>query len=1437
MRNHTNRLICLDAAVPDLAMLREGVVPAARIVELRAAEDGFAQIAAALAAAQQPIHELHIVTHGTVGCLHIAGAVIDGAALSQYAAVLAEWQTGLADDAGIYLYGCEIAAGPVGRAFVQQFSQLVGRSVAASETLTGNSAQGGDWELAWRVGQIPVAIAFDAATQAAYPAVLSNLNLTGINLGATNLLVNNGSALQAGNVLRLTDDLTFQRASSYTIVPMQLDGSTSFNSSFQFRLGGAAGTNGTDGFTFVLQNSAAGIKALGFDGGNMGYGGIDRSIAIKFDTFKNEGIDLSDNTISILRDGSVVNALATTQAPVDLNDGQLHTAWIDYDGLTDILNVYVGDGTKPAQALLSTTIDLTTVLGNQAYMGFTAGSGFIGARQEISNWSFQAPNVRASAPLPPTPTANVNLATLSPALISLNGAANRAATAIELTPDRQHSRGSAFYNAPVQIGPNTGFNTQFQFVLDGAAGTTGADGFTFALQNSSAGSQALGAVGSYVGIGLVEKSLAVKFDTYKNANDVAENTVAIVLNGEVYAPIALQALPFDLNNGAAYSAWVDYDGLTDQLTVYVSDGTAKPAVAVLTTTIDLTTVVGEQAYVGFTAAAGGIAQRQTVTGWQFQTGNGVAQPPVGTGGGLRGEYFDNANFTNLRVVRVDPTVNYNWAGGSPEPAIGPDTFSVRWSGQVQAQYDEAYTFYTTTDDGVRLTVNGQVLINQLAVQGGPAENLGTITLAAGQRYDIVLEYLEDDLDAQAQLAWSSASQVRQVIPQSQLYTVPYNPGTIFMGSENFSVQENSQFATVRFDRIGGSDGYATVNYNTANASALSGQDYTSIQTNVTFAPGETEKTVQIPILNDALIEGNEVFNVALGETAGADLGTRRTVGITILDDDAVNSVFNLSRANYTVNENAGTASITIQRSGDTTVPATVNYTTTNGTATAGADYTTTTGTMNFAANEVTKVLLIPITNDVAAETNETLTITLSAPTGGTLGATTLSTLTIADNDVNGTFTKEILTTNLVEPTAFEFAPVPPAGQPQLTFIAEKRGTVRVMSNGVQLPGNFIDISNDVNNTRDRGLIGIAVHPQFYAGAPYIYLSYTYDPPEAALGNGDAGRDGNGNRPSRMIRVEADAATGFTTFKAGTQVVLLGTNSTWANTSRPDLNSTDRINFGVPSSGRNPDGSWIQDYLATDSESHSIGDVTFGPDGFLYVSNGDGTSYSDADPRADRVMDINNLSGKLLRLDPLTGKGVASNPFWDGNGDSNQSKVWNLGLRNPFRFTFNDDTGLPVIGDVGWGSWEEVNVGTRGSNFGWPYYEGNSDGSLRSSYATNADTGTDVLAAAFYARNVDVTAPAFSYLHDGPNAIVVGDFYNGPAADFQGGLFTSDASRGTIDVLFFNAAQDKVDITKTRRFETNLFGVTQMQAGPDGSMYFVTLGFGGQPSTFQRWVYA
>jgi hypothetical protein len=143
-------------------------------------------------------------------------------------------------------------------------------------------------------------------------------------------------------------------------------------------------------------------------------------------------------------------------------------------------------------------------------------------------------------------------------------------------------------------------------------------------------------------------------------------------------------------------------------------------------------------------------------------------PGTGTGTGLRGEYFDNVDFTGLKVVRIDPVVNFNWGSGSPDPLIHPETFSVRWTGQVEAQHSEAYAFYVRADDGLRLWVNNQLIIDHWHDQSF-RERRGSITLQAGQKYDIKLEYYERVDQAAVQLLWSSPSQAKQIIPQARLY--------------------------------------------------------------------------------------------------------------------------------------------------------------------------------------------------------------------------------------------------------------------------------------------------------------------------------------------------------------------------------------------------------------------------------------------------------------------------------------------------------------------------------------------------------------------------------------------------------------------------------------------------------------------------------------------
>lgn len=141
-------------------------------------------------------------------------------------------------------------------------------------------------------------------------------------------------------------------------------------------------------------------------------------------------------------------------------------------------------------------------------------------------------------------------------------------------------------------------------------------------------------------------------------------------------------------------------------------------------------------------------------------------PQTGNNFGLRGEYFDNIDLTGLKLTRTDEVINFDWGLGSPDPVIGPDTFSVRWTGLIEPRFSESYTFHTSSDDGVRLWINEQLIINNWT-DHALTEDTGTISLSAGQKYDLRMEYFENAGNAATKLAWSSASQPKEFIPPGQ----------------------------------------------------------------------------------------------------------------------------------------------------------------------------------------------------------------------------------------------------------------------------------------------------------------------------------------------------------------------------------------------------------------------------------------------------------------------------------------------------------------------------------------------------------------------------------------------------------------------------------------------------------------------------------------------
>ncbi len=201
-----------------------------------------------------------------------------------------------------------------------------------------------------------------------------------------------------GAVLRMTAaGNTESRGSAFTIGRVDV---THFSTTFKFRITNPCcdaddfGSVGADGFTFTLQSNAAGSSALGIDGGGtgLGYNGITPSVAVEFDTWHSGSVgDPDSNHLGLDLNGSVVSAQTQSVAP-DFDNGQLWTAWIDYDGTT--LEVRVSpNGVRPAAPTMARAINIPGILGgNTAFSGFTAATGVVYETIEIVNWTYSTPN-------------------------------------------------------------------------------------------------------------------------------------------------------------------------------------------------------------------------------------------------------------------------------------------------------------------------------------------------------------------------------------------------------------------------------------------------------------------------------------------------------------------------------------------------------------------------------------------------------------------------------------------------------------------------------------------------------------------------------------------------------------------------------------------------------------------------------------------------------------------------------------------------------------------------------------------------------------------------------------------------------------------------------------------------------------------------------------
>jgi hypothetical protein len=222
--------------------------------------------------------------------------------------------------------------------------------------------------------------------------------------------------------------------------------------------------------------------------------------------------------------------------------------------------------------------------------------------------------------------------------------------------------------------------------------------------------------------------------------------------------------------------------------------------------------------------------------------------------------------------------------------------------------------------------------------------------------------------------------------------------TVDFGTFPYNVDEGGGPATITITLSAASSSVVTVNYATSDDTAVAGQDYTATSGTLTFTPGLTKTTFTVAINDDALDEVDETLILTLSNAINANIGDNNPATLTITDNDEPPTV-DFDRASYSVDEDSGPATIAVTLSAASGTTVTVNYATSNGTATAGEDYTAVGDTLTFDPGTTELTFSVPLIDDVSPESSETAVLALSGANNATLGTVNNpATLTIIDDD-------------------------------------------------------------------------------------------------------------------------------------------------------------------------------------------------------------------------------------------------------------------------------------------------------------------------------------------------------------------------------------------------------------------------------------------------------
>ncbi len=464
-------------------------------------------------------------------------------------------------------------------------------------------------------------------------------------------------------------------------------------------------------------------------------------------------------------------------------------------------------------------------------------------------------------------------------------------------------------------------------------------------------------------------------------------------------------------------------------------------------------------------------------------------------------------------------------------------------------------------------------------------------------------------------------------------------------------------------------------------------------------------------------------------------------------------------SNTIVKEGNGTNSMTfvLTLSQPSTNVVTANYETSainryfsatpSATAFANIDYIPTNGLLSFPIGTTSQTFTVTFFGDRFKEGNKYFWVVYSNPTNATLrfGYDVASGYIVDDDPSN--FLPGFQST-VFATNLFRPTRMEFAPDGRL-FVCQQVGTIGIIKDGQLLPTPFLTLSVDCEDIAEAGLLGLAFDPGFITNQ-YFYVFYS-------AWNGNPGTLPAHNRISRF-RAIGDTAD------ATSELVLFQSEG---------LNAT---------------------------RSHNAGDLHFGPDGELYASTGDAGVGANS-------QSLSALQGKILRLNP-DGSIPSDNPFYNST-ESQYRAIWAMGLRNPFTFGFQPGSGRMFINDVGEDTWEEIDEGTAGANYGWPQVEG-------------------------YGTNSALQNPIYSYVHTPKpycgGCITGGTFYNPSNNVFRsqdaGCYFFCDYCNGWIRRL------DPANGYAVSTFATQVGYPVDLKVGPDGNLYCLSQGGRGSVSKIQ-----